>query len=167
MKKHRITLSFLEFNSMDEMNADDRDLLLKAKESAKHAYAPYSKFRVGAAVRLANGTIVIGNNQENAVYPVGLCAERVALFSAQANYPDQPIVALAVTAIGSDGKISQPVPPCGSCRQAMVEAESRHSQPLRVIMQGEEGPIIVSEKMDNLMPLTFAEDFLKKYTEMV
>ena len=70
MKKHRITLSFLEFNSMDEMNADDRDLLLKAKESAKHAYAPYSKFRVGAAVRLANGTIVIGNNQENAVYPV-------------------------------------------------------------------------------------------------
>ena len=138
--------------------------MLKAKEAAKNAYAPYSKFRVGAAVLLANGTIVIGNNQENAVYPVGLCAERVALFSAQANYPDQPIVALAVTAIGSDGKISQPVPPCGSCRQAMIEVESRHNTPLRVIMQGEEGPIIVSEKMDNLMPLIFAEDFLKQYT---
>ena len=167
MKKHKLTLSFLEYNSIDELNNDDRTLLLKAKEAAKNAYAPYSKFRVGAAVLLADGTIVIGSNQENAVYPVGLCAERVALFSAQANYPDQPIVALAVTAIGSDGKISQPVPPCGSCRQAMIEVESRHNQPLRVIMQGEDGPIIISEKMDNLMPLIFTEDFLKKYTEMV
>ena len=167
MKKHKLTLSFLEYNSIDELNEDDRILLQTAKEAAKNAYAPYSKFRVGAAVRLADGTIVIGCNQENAVYPVGLCAERVALFSAQAQYPDQPIVALAVTAIGSDGKISQPVPPCGSCRQAMIETESRHNTPLRVIMQGEEGPIIISEKMDNLMPLIFTEDFLKKYTEMV
>ena len=167
MKKHKLSLSFLEFNSIDELNDNDRILLLKAKEAAKNAYAPYSKFRVGAAVLLANGTIVIGNNQENAVYPVGLCAERVALFSAQANYPDQPIVALAVTAIGSDGKISQPVPPCGSCRQAMIEAESRHKQPLRLIMQGEEGPIIISEKMEDMMPLTFAEDFLAKYTDVV
>ncbi|MBO4574050.1 MAG: cytidine deaminase [Bacteroidales bacterium] len=165
MKKHKITLSFLEFKSVDELNDDDRQLLLKAKEAAKNAYAPYSKFKVGAALRLANGMIVIGNNQENAVYPVGLCAERVALFSAQANYPDQPIVALAISAIGSDGKIMQPVPPCGSCRQAMIEAESRHKQPLRVIMQGEEGPIIISEKMENLMPLIFAEDFLAKYTD--
>lgn len=167
MKKHKITLSFLEFKSIDELNDTDRDLLLKAKEAAKNAYAPYSKFKVGAAVQLANGLIIIGNNQENAVYPVGLCAERVALFSAQANYPDEPIVALAVTAIGSDGTISQPVPPCGSCRQAMIEAESRHNQPLRVIMQGEEGPVIISEKMEDLMPLTFAEDFLAKYTDVV
>lgn len=167
MKKHKLTLSFLEFNSIDELNDDDRTLLLKAKEAAKSAYAPYSKFRVGAAVRLADGTIVIGCNQENAVYPVGLCAERVALFSAQAQYPDQPIIALAVTAIGSDGTIAQPVPPCGSCRQVMIEVESRHNQPLRVIMQGEEGPIIVSEKMEDMMPLTFAEDFLKKYTDTI
>ncbi|MBO6056712.1 MAG: cytidine deaminase [Bacteroidales bacterium] len=165
MKKHKLTLSFLEFNSIDELNDDDRTLLLKAKEAAKNAYAPYSKFKVGAAARLANGMIIIGSNQENAVFPVGLCAERVTLFSAQANYPDQPIIALAVTAIGSDSKISQPVPPCGSCRQAMIEAESRHNQPLRVIMQGEEGPIIISERMENLMPLTFAKDFLKRYTE--
>lgn len=165
MKKHELTLSFLEFNSIDELNDDDRTLLLKAKDAAKNAYAPYSKFKVGAAARLANGMIIIGSNQENAVFPVGLCAERVALFSAQANYPDQPVVALAVTAIGSDSKISQPVPPCGSCRQAMIEAESRHNQPLRVIMQGEEGPIIISERMENLMPLTFAKDFLKRYTE--
>ena len=87
MKKHKLTLSFLEFSSIDELNDDDRTLLLKAKESAKNAYAPYSKFRVGAAVRLANGNIVIGSNQENAVYPVGLCAERVTLFAAQAQYP--------------------------------------------------------------------------------
>lgn len=165
MKKHKLTLSFLEFNSIDELNDDDRALLLKAKEAAKNAYAPYSKFKVGAAASLANGMIIIGSNQENAVFPVGLCAERVTLFSAQANYPDQPIIALAVTAIGSDSKISQPVPPCGSCRQAMIEAESRHNQPLRVIMQGEEGPIIISERMENLMPLTFAKDFLKRYTE--
>lgn len=165
MKKHKLTLSFLEFNSIDELNDDDRTLLLKAKDAAKNAYAPYSKFKVGAAACLANGMIIIGSNQENAVFPVGLCAERVALFSAQANYPDQPVVALAVTAIGSDSKISQPVPPCGSCRQAMIEAESRHNQPLRVIMQGEEGPIIISERMENLMPLTFAKDFLKRYTE--
>ena len=167
MKKHKLTLSFLEYNSIDELNEDDRVLLQTAKEAAKNAYAPYSKFRVGAAVRLANGTIVIGCNQENAVYPVGLCAERVALFSAQANYPDQPIVALAISAIGSDSKITQPVPPCGSCRQAMIEAESRHKQPLRLIMQGEEGPIIISEKMEDMMPLTFAEDFLAKYTDVV
>lgn len=166
MKKHKLTLSFLEFNSIEELNDDDRILLQRAKEAAKNAYAPYSKFKVGAALRLANGMIIIGNNQENAVYPVGLCAERVALFSAQAQYPDQPVVALAVTAIGSDGKISQPVPPCGSCRQVMIEAESRHDTPLRVIMQGEDGPIIISEKMDNLMPLIFAEDFLKKYTDL-
>lgn len=165
MKKHNLTLSFWEFDSIDELNDDDRALLLKAKEAAKNAYAPYSKFKVGAAASLANGMIIIGSNQENAVFPVGLCAERVTLFSAQANYPDQPIIALAVTAIGSDSKISQPVPPCGSCRQAMIEAESRHNQPLRVIMQGEEGPIIVSERMENLMPLTFAKDFLKRYTE--
>ena len=165
MKKHKLTLSFWEFDSIDELNDDDRTLLLKAKEAAKNAYAPYSKFKVGAAARLANGMIIIGSNQENAVFPVGLCAERVTLFSAQANYPDQPIIALAVTAIGSDSKISQPVPPCGSCRQAMIEAESRHNQPLRVIMQGEEGPIIISERMENLMPLTFAKDFLKRYTE--
>ena len=132
MKKHKLTLSFLEFNSIEELNDDDRSLLLKAKEAAKNAYAPYSKFRVGAAVRLANGTIIIGSNQENAGYPVGLCAERVALFSAQANYPDQPVVALAVTAIGSDGKISQPVPPCGSCRQVMIEAGSRPTHPFRL-----------------------------------
>lgn len=167
MKRHKITLSFLEFNSIDELNDDDRTLLLKAKEAAKNAYAPYSKFKVGAAVRLANGLVIIGSNQENAVYPVGLCAERVALFSAQAQYPDQPIIALAVTAIGSDGKITQPVPPCGSCRQAMIEVESRHNHPLRVIMQGEEGPIIVSEKMEDMMPLTFAEDFLKRYTTTI
>lgn len=164
MKKHEIKLSFLEFNSIEELDDNDRILLQKAKEAAKNAYAPYSKFRVGAAVRLANGLIVTGNNQENAVYPVGLCAERVALFSAQAQYPDQPIVAIAVTAIGSDNKVTQPVPPCGSCRQVMVETETRSRQPLRLIMQGEEGPIIISEKMDNMIPLTFADDFLKKYT---
>ncbi len=167
MKKHKITLSFLEFKSVDELSGDDRELLLKAKEAAKNAYAPYSKFKVGAALRLANGTIVVGNNQENAVYPVGLCAERVALFSAQANYPDQPITSLAISAIGSDNRITQPVPPCGSCRQAMVEAESRHNNKLRVIMQGEEGPVIISEKMEDLMPLTFAEDLLAKYTDVV
>ncbi len=164
MKKHELTLSFLEFNSIDELNDDDRTLLLKAKDAAKNAYAPYSKFKVGAAARLANGMIIIGSNQENAVFPVGLCAERVALFSAQANYPDQPVVALAVTAIGSGRKILQPVPPCGSCRQAMVEAENRHNTPLRLIMQGEDGPIVISERMENLMPLIFGEDFLKKYT---
>lgn len=165
MKKHKITLSFLEYDSIDEMEALDRELLLKAKEAAAKAYAPYSKFKVGAAVRLANGIIISGNNQENAVYPVGICAERVALFSAQAQYPDQAIVSLAVTAIGADEMISQPVPPCGSCRQVMVEAESRHNTPLRLIMQGEEGPIIVSEKMSDMMPFTFAEDFLRKYTK--
>lgn len=166
MKKYNITLSFQEYASPDELNDDDRDLLSRAKAAAHDAYAPYSKFKVGAAVRLADGTVVIGNNQENAVYPVGLCAERVALFSAQAQYPDQPVVALAVTAIGTDGHaVTQPVPPCGSCRQAMVETERRHNRPLRLIMQGETGPVIISEKMEDMMPLTFADDFLKKYTE--
>ena len=162
--EHNITLCLKRYDSIEELDVDDRELLECAHEAAAHAYAPYSKFKVGAAARLENGIIVKGNNQENAVFPAGLCAERVTIFSAQANYPDVPITAIAITAIGHDNIITTPVPPCGSCRQVMVETEKRYHHDIKVIMQGQEGCILVSDKMDNLLPLAFADDFLKKYT---
>ncbi|MGN0034086.1 MAG: cytidine deaminase [Candidatus Limimorpha sp.] len=162
--EQKITLCLKKYDRLEELDSDDKELLVRAREAAAKAYSPYSKFKVGAAVRLEDGTIVVGNNQENAVFPVGLCAERVAIFSAQATHPDVPITAIAVTAMGSESVISTPVPPCGSCRQVMVEAEKRFHRDLRVIMQGQEGCILVSDKMENLLPLAFADDFLKKYT---
>jgi cytidine deaminase len=138
----------------------EADLLGIAQEAAKHAYAPYSQFRVGAAVLLKNGHIISGNNQENAVYPCGMCAERVALFYAASQFPETPITKIAVTAIGNEKEVSQPVPPCGMCRQALLEYETKFREPIEVIMAGEKGEVYIVKSVAELLPLAFDEKCL-------
>ena len=142
---------------MDELSTEDRQLVEQAIEATRRSYAPYSHFRVGAAVRLENGEIVIGCNQENAAYPSGLCAERTALFAAGAQYPDVPVKVLAVAARGTDGEMTEePTGPCGSCRQVIIESETRAKHPIRILLYGRRCVYII-DGIRQLMPLTFSE----------
>ncbi len=142
---------------MDELSAEDRQLVEQAIEATRRSYAPYSHFHVGAAVRLENGEIVIGCNQENAAYPSGLCAERTALFAAGALYPDVPVRVLAVAARGTDGEMTEePTGPCGSCRQVIIESETRAKHPIRILLYGRRCVYII-DGIRQLMPLTFSE----------
>ena len=160
MRKEQFICPYTVYDDEVELNANDAELLRLAHEATHSAYAPYSKFHVGAAARLANGEIVTGCNIENAAYPSGLCAERVTLFAAQAQYPDVPVEALAITARSESKTIDEPVAPCGACRQVMVEAEQRSGIPLRVLCQGETGPIMAFNGIESLMPFLFLEKFL-------
>ena len=162
MKEFEIISRVKEYASIDELNDPDKDLLAKAKEALKKAYAPYSDFFVGAAVLLESGETVIGNNQENIAYPVGLCAERVALFSAASQFDNIPVTAIAVSATHARQKTSEPITPCGSCRQTLAEYESRQGNDIRIIMQGDEGSIYMVDSVKDLLPLTFSIDILKK-----
>ena len=157
--QNRFQFSFEEFNSADLLQEKEQELVSKAKETAETAYAKYSKFSVGAAVLLENGKIITGSNQENAAYPSGLCAERVALFYAASQYPEVAVQAIAVTALKDQIPLEEPVPPCGSCRQVFVEWEKRFQQPFTVIMAGEK-KIIRIEKASWLLPFNFQSDFL-------
>lgn len=150
-------ISAVEFENIEELTNTDRKLVLEARKSADFAYAPYSGFLVGAAVLLANGKIIKGNNQENVDLTDGLCAERVALFYAHANYPDVPVVAMAVSAKKKGGAITELSQPCGSCRQVMVETEMRFGQPMSLILDGKD-KIMVFEKAENLLPFPFKPD---------
>ena len=160
MRKEQFICPYTVYEGKDELPAEDAVLLRKAHEAAKNAHAPYSQFFVGAAVRLANGEIVQGNNIENAAYPSGLCAERVALFGAMARYPGVPIEALAITAHSPSQLIDEPVAPCGACRQVMVEAEQVSKRPLRVLCQGETGPVMAFDGIESLVPFVFLDKFL-------
>jgi len=161
MKRIAVHADFDEYDSIDELGADDRRLLEEAARSALHAYAPYSRFYVGAAVLLDNGKIICGNNQENASYPLGLCAERVAVFSAGAGYPGIKIKAIAITARSNEIAIDRPVAPCGACRQVIAEYEHRDRQPIRIILSGENGKVIVGESIAAFLPFMFDADSLK------
>ena len=160
MKKERFICPYTVYDYLEELDPSDAELLRFAHEAARNAYAPYSKFNVGAAVRLANGAVVLGNNIENAAYPSGLCAERVAMFAAMAQYPGVPFEALAVTAYSASKTIDEPVAPCGACRQVMVEVEQLSKQPLRVLCQGETGPVFAFDGIESLMPFIFLDKFL-------
>ena len=160
IKKERFICPYTLYSTLEELEPQDAELMRRAHEAAKNAYAPYSKFHVGAAVRLANGEVVMGNNIENAAYPSGLCAERVAMFGAMAKYPGVAIEALAVTAHSSSKLTEEPVAPCGACRQVMVEVEQVSKRPLRVMCQGETGPIMAFDGVDSLMPFVFLDKFL-------
>jgi len=162
MKKIEQLIEIWEYDSPDELNPDDREVLEHAVEASQHAYAPYSKYFVGAALRLGSGRLIKGNNQENVAYPSGLCAERVALFHASANYPDEVVKTIAITARADGFKVTKPVTPCGSCRQVMAEIESRQTEKIRVIMMGNGGACLVSNSVENLLPLMFHADELKK-----
>lgn len=161
MKKHIITTTFTEYSGDSEIPGADLQLLQSARTAAKSAYAPYSKFQVGAALKLENGIVVIGNNQENAAYPSGLCAERVAIFSAGANYPDFAIDAIAVCCV-TESANGKPFSPCGACRQVLGEYENRSKKPMRIILGGMRGSIYIINSVKDLLPLSFEGDLLKK-----
>lgn len=144
----------------DELPREHRELVDIAKQMTAHSYDPYSHFAVGAALRLADGTIVRGCNQENAAYPSGLCAERTAMFGASANHPDVPMRALAIAAFTDGHFTAEPVSPCGGCRQVMVEFEDRQKEPLTVILYGTNGTYVV-ESAKELMPFCFVSESLK------
>lgn len=143
---------------LNEVSDEEQPLVRAALKATEHSYAPYSKFHVGAAVLLADGTIVTGSNQENAAYPSGLCAERVALFHAGHQYPDIPIVALAIAA-ATGGKQVESISPCGACRQVLLETEQRYGRPVKVLLCGTK-EVMVAESAASLLPLCFGKESL-------
>lgn len=151
-----------EYASIDELPEDDKQLLEIAKEAAGAAYAPYSQYYVGAAVKLDNGAVVKGNNQENAAYPSGLCAERVGIFAASAVYPGVAINAIAITAKAKNFEVNYPVTPCGACRQALSEYEQLQKKPVKLILSGVSGKIRIIEKVEDILPFCFSGDELKR-----
>lgn len=154
MTSKEIKIAYHEFDSIDELEAKDRELAQAAVEATAQAYAPYSKFNVGAAVLFEDGVIVKGANQENAAYPSGLCAERTALFYASASRPDKAMVAIAIAA-GQDGQLcDMPATPCGACRQVMAQYQLKSGLPMRVLLVGAH-KIWRFEKVDDLLPLIF------------
>lgn len=162
MKKLEFKTTIIEYPSVDELDQQDKTLVEKAKEAASVAYAPYSKFCVGAALLLENGIYVKGSNQENVAYPSGLCAERVAVFSASANYPGIVIKTIAITAKSDSFIVETPITPCGSCRQVLAEYEHIQGSPIKIILSGAKGKVLVVSKVEDILPLSFKEDKLKK-----
>jgi cytidine deaminase len=160
MKKITLQSEIEVAKTIEELSDIDAQLLARAKEAAKGAYAPYSNFKVGAALLMENGVIVIGNNQENAAFPVTMCGERTAVFSAAAQYPNTPIEAIAITIISAKGAIDRPIPPCGSCRQVIYENEVRHQCDIRLILQGDIGEIYVVKTVKDILPLLFDASYL-------
>ena len=159
MKEYTIQSTIRVFN-WEELPQEDRILIEAAKNATASSYAPYSGFCVGAAARLKNGTVVIGSNQENVAYPSGLCAERTTLFAANAQYPDQPVISLAIAARNREGFLSQPITPCGACRQVISGVEQRYDHPIRILLYGTEGTHVV-ESVDALLRLQFSDSYLK------
>ena len=155
MKKIDISVQ-VQFCQMEELSADEQRLVQLAIKATNNSYAPYSHFCVGAGIRLENGMEIMGANQENAAFPSGLCAERTAIFGAQAQYPDQHIEAIAIAARNADGLMAKPVSPCGSCRQVMLEIEDRYKKPMKVYLYGTEG-VYVIQSAKELLPLCFVD----------
>ncbi|OXB05933.1 cytidine deaminase [Flavobacterium pectinovorum] len=160
MKEISVTSSFLVYDSIKELSNEVQDLMEQAIEIRKKAYAPYSKFRVGAALLLDNGKIVLGSNQENAAYPSGLCAERVAIFHAGSVYPEAKILKMAITAASDTNQTKAPIPPCGSCRQSIAEYEIKQETPIEIYFMGEIGEVYKSTSLKNLLPFMFDKKFL-------
>ena len=160
MKEISITTQFNVFDVIEDLPTDVQNLMVQAISVRKNAYAPYSKFRVGVAILLDNGEVVLGSNQENAAYPSGLCAERVAIFYAGANYPQAKILKMAITAASDSNQTTAPIPPCGSCRQSITEYEIRQETPIEIYFMGEVGVIYKSESLKNLLPFMFDKKFL-------
>jgi cytidine deaminase len=161
MRKIEVRSVFSEFDSPADLPAEDRALVELAKHAALRAYAPYSKFKVGAALLLDNGKTVTGNNQENMAYPSGLCAERVAAFSASAEYPGVTMRAIAIVCSWEGSDDSDALTPCGSCRQALVEYEHLYNSNIRIILTNGTGRVLIAESVRSLLPLAFRVDKLK------
>ena len=154
MEQKEIHITYSQFGSVQEINAEDRELVSASIEAMGGAYAPYSHFHVGAAVRLSNGQIVRGANQENAAFPSGLCAERTAMFAASSKYPDKDMLSIAIAG-GVHGRLgSTPASPCGACRQVMAQYQTKSGKPMSIIMVAD-GKILKFEKVDDLLPMIF------------
>lgn len=161
MQQKAFTLQYQEYESDKELPEADAELLNRARQATVDAYAPYSRFRVGAAARLVNGVVITGTNQENASYPVGICAERTLLSVAGAQHPGVAIETLAVTYDNENGTSDRPISPCGICRQSLQEFEQRTGKPMRVVLAGETGKVIVLERSGLLLPFAFSADELR------
>lgn len=160
MEKQLLHIEYLVYEDVDGLDDSDAWLLKEAREVTEYAYAPYSRFQVGAVIRLANGEIVAGSNQENASFPVGLCAERVALASAASVYPNIDIDAIAISYNNLNGESAHPVSPCGICRQTLSEYEMKQSRPIKLILGGLTGKVYVISRANDLLPLSFGGDEL-------
>ena len=145
----------------DELQTADREMVDAARAATANSYAVYSNFNVGAAVKLSNGTIVSGSNQENAAYPSGLCAERTTLFWANSQYPNEAVETLAIAARTAQGELEMPIPPCGACRQVILETEKRFGNTIRIILYGAKQCYIIEDGIKALLPLSFDSAFLE------
>lgn len=160
MKKIEISTSAILFNSFSELETEDKMLMHKAISAREKAYAPYSKFSVGAALLLENGEIILGNNQENAAYPSGMCAERVAIWRAGSEFPEVKILKLAISAKSSNTLVDKPVGPCGACRQSLSEYEIKQKKPFEILFMGEVGEIVKVSSLNSLLPFSFDNSYL-------
>jgi cytidine deaminase len=160
MINHEIKIAFNEYASLSELPQADQALCLEAVKALEASHSPYSNFSVGAALRLQSGRILYGSNQENAAYPSGLCAERVALFTWGANHANDPIVSMAVTAHTAKFSISKPITPCGSCLQVLAEYEKKQAQPIRTLLYCQNGAVWVTQGVESFLPFMFFEERL-------
>lgn len=160
MHKSDYSFSFEVYETIDELPPKDASLLAAARKITEHAYAPYSRFHVGVFASLTNGETVTGSNQENASFPIGLCAERVMLAAAASLFPKVPIETIAVSYHNQNGASSGPISPCGICRQSLLEYEAMHSHPIRIILSGLTGKVYIIDRASRLLPLSFTADDL-------
>jgi cytidine deaminase len=160
MQKGQVQFEYEIYNSIEELLPEDKDLLEQARNVTSIAYAPYSKFLVGAAAMLENGAVVKGTNQENASYPVGICAERTLLGTAAMTHTNGPIITMAIAYNNLSGKSDEPVSPCGMCRQSLSEYENRTGKPIRIILSGMEGKVFIIQNIGSLLPFSFNGDHL-------
>ncbi len=160
MIEKKIELTLQVYDSLDDVPADVQTLMHKSFEIRDKAYAPYSEFYVGAAIELENGEVILGNNQENAAYPSGLCAERSAIYYLGANHPGETIKRMALSAKSLKHELTTPTPPCGACRQAIAEYEQKQKSPIEIYFMGEKGKVVRTESLANILPLIFDSSYL-------
>ena len=160
MKEVTIESKLYVFENLEELPKEVSLLMQNAFQARDNAYAPYSKFHVGAALLLDNGEIITGNNQENASYPSGLCAERTAIYYAGSKYPDAKIIRMAISASSKNKPTIIPIPPCGACRQAIAEYEVKQNEPIEIYFMGKSGKVVKSNSLANLLPLVFDKSVL-------
>lgn len=160
MKEIKIESTLYVYDTIEELHQDIQTLMEKARKARLNAYAPYSNFLVGAALLLDNGETITGNNQENASYPSGLCAERTAIYYAGAKFPNNKILKMALTAGSAKSQTTTPIPPCGACRQAIAEYEVKQESPIEIYFMGETGKVVKSSSLSDLLPLIFDRSFL-------
>lgn len=160
MEQKTFNTQFTLYENINDLPSDDFNLMQSAGKAISNSYAPYSQFHVGAAILLANGVIVIGNNQENAAYPSGMCAERVAIWAASSQYPNEIIKKIAISVKSSIKIVDKPVSPCGACRQTLLEYEVKQKEPIEVFFTGEVGIVVKAHSLSDLLPFAFDQSFL-------